>query len=82
MLVKHRITNMDTMGKIEKVPSIQREKSGKDTAYLGQLEHKQFPKGGRNQVSRRVNVPCWHATPVVNAPRKLHVLLTTITTIK
>ena len=28
------------------------------------------PKGGRNQVSGRVTVPCWHATPVANAPWK------------
>ena len=28
------------------------------------------PKGGRNQVSGRVSVPCWHATPVANAPWK------------
>ena len=26
--------------------------------------------GGRNQVSGRVSVPCWHATPVANAPWK------------
>ena len=26
--------------------------------------------GGRDQVSRRVSVPCWHATPVANAPWK------------
>ena len=26
--------------------------------------------GGRNQVSGRVSVPCWHATPVANAPCK------------
>ena len=25
---------------------------------------------GRNQVSGRVSVPCWHATPVANAPWK------------
>ena len=26
------------------------------------------PKRGRNQVSGVVSVPCWHATPVANAP--------------
>ena len=26
--------------------------------------------GGRNQVSGRVSVPCWHATSVANAPWK------------
>ena len=26
--------------------------------------------GGRNQVSGRVSAPCWHATPVANAPWK------------
>ena len=26
--------------------------------------------GGRNQVSGRVSTPCWHATPVANAPWK------------
>ena len=26
--------------------------------------------GERNQVSGRVSVPCWHATPVANAPWK------------
>ena len=31
-----------------------------------QLEHQQIPKWGRNQVSGRVSVPCWHATPVAN----------------
>ena len=35
-----------------------------------QLEHQQVPKWGRNQVSGRVSVPCWHATPVANAPWK------------
>ena len=41
-----------------------------------QLEHKQVPTspkmggGGRNQVSGMVSVPCWHATPVANAPWK------------
>ena len=27
-------------------------------------------KGGRNQVSGRISVPCWHVTPVANAPWK------------
>ena len=35
-----------------------------------QLEHKQVPQWGRNQVSGRVSVPCWHATPVAHAPWK------------
>ena len=35
-----------------------------------QLEHKKSPKGGRNQVSGSVSVPCWLATPVANAPWK------------
>ena len=26
--------------------------------------------GGANQVSGRVSVPCWHATPIANAPWK------------
>ena len=51
---------------------VQREsqgaKSKKDTAVREnlsqQLEHKQVPRKGRNQVSGRVRLPCWHATPV------------------
>ena len=31
--------------------------------------------GGRNQVSGRVSVPCWHATPVENAPWKPLIML-------
>ena len=31
--------------------------------------------GGRNQVSGRVSVPCWQATPVANAPWKPLVIL-------
>ena len=27
-------------------------------------------QAGRNQVFGRVSVPCWHATPVANAPWK------------
>ena len=30
--------------------------------------------GGRNQVSGRVSVPCWHATPVANASWKPFVI--------
>ena len=37
--------------------------------WYQQLEHKQVPKGGRNQVSGRVSVPCWHATPVTSKNR-------------
>ena len=29
---------------------------------------------GQNQVSERVSVPCWHATPVANAPWELQVI--------
>ena len=39
-----------------------------------QLEHIQVPKGGLNQVSGRVRVPCWHATPVANDPWKLLII--------
>ena len=63
--------------KIEKVPrGSQGEKSRKiwqvEQIWSVQLEHKQVPKrgGGRNQMSGRVNVPSWHATPVANAPWK------------
>ena len=35
-----------------------------------QLELKQVQERGRNQVSGRVSVPCWHATPVANTPWK------------
>ena len=39
--------------------------------YLLTLRYyKNSHNGGRNQVSGRVSVPCWHATPVKNAPWK------------
>ena len=64
------------MSKIEKVPrGIRGEKSSKDMASSRNLVSTvgalASPKmGGRNQVSGRVSVPCWHATPVANAPWK------------
>ena len=74
---------MHVRGKIEIVPrDIKGEKSSKDTTSSEkQLEHKQVEiipkwrsaslapqKGERSQLSERVSVPCWHATPVANAP--------------
>ena len=35
-----------------------------------QLEHKQVPQWGTEPGVRKVSVPCWHATPVANAPLK------------
>ena len=32
--------------------------------------HPSLKKAGRSQKSRRVSVPCWHASPVANAPLK------------
>ena len=61
------------LSKIENVPTgIKCEKSSKDAASSGNLVStigaKASPKnGGRNQLSRRVRVPRWHATPVANA---------------
>ena len=63
------------ISKIEKVPrGIPGEKSSKDMATSKNLVltivAQASPKmGGRNHVSGRVSVPCWHATPVANAPR-------------
>ena len=63
-------------GKIEKVPrGIRGEKSSKDMAssrnLVSTIGAQASPTmGGRNQVSGRVSVPCWHATPVANAPWK------------
>ena len=62
--------------KIEKVPrGIRGERSSKDMASsrnlvstIGSISKSQ--NGGRNQVSGRVSVPCWLATPVANAPWK------------
>ena len=60
--------------KIEKVPrGIRGEKSSKDMASLRNLVSTigvLSQNGGRNQVSGRVSVPCWLATPVANAPWK------------
>ena len=64
------------LSKIEKVPrGIRGEKSSKDMAssrnLVSTIGALASPKmGGRNQVSGRVSVPCWHATPVANAPWK------------
>ena len=62
-------------GKIEKVQrGIQGEKSSKDTAssrnLVSTIGEQASQKGGRNQVSVNVSVPCWHAIPVENAPWK------------
>ena len=59
-----------------KVPrGIQDETSSKDMAnsrnLVSEIGAKASPKkGGRNQVSGSVNVPCSHATPVANVPWK------------
>ena len=64
------------LSKIEKVPrGIRGEKSSKDMAssrnLVSTIGALASPKlGGRNQVSGRVSVPCWLATPVANAPWK------------
>ena len=64
------------LSKIEKVPrGIRGEKSSKDMASyeefgLNNWSISKSQNGGRNQVSGRVSVPCWHATPVANAPWK------------
>ena len=60
--LKQKLTSMQKIypkGKIEKVPrGIQGEKSSKTWQVRGiwsqRLEHKQVPKGGRNQVFGRV----------------------------
>ena len=36
-----------------------------------QLEPCKSPNGGRNHVSGRVSVPCWHAIPVANTSWKI-----------
>ena len=60
--------------KIEKVPrGIRGEKSSKDMASSRNLVNWSISRsqnGGRNQMSGRVSVPCWHATPIANAPWK------------
>ena len=60
-----------------KVPrGIQGEKSSKDMAssrnLVSTIGAQESPKKGEgwNQVSGRVSIPCWHATPVANAPWK------------
>ena len=64
------------MRKIEKVPrGIRGEKSSKDMASsrnlvstIGAQATPIMGGGGRNQVSGRISVPCWHATPVAVTP--------------
>ena len=61
---------------IGKVPrGIRGEKSSKDMASSRNLVSTIGAQAsptmvGRNQVSGRVSVPCWHATPVANDPWK------------
>ena len=70
----------EEVSKIEKVPrGIQGEKSRESYGKFGKTGFiiwsiSKSPKGGRNQVSGRVSVPCWIATPVANAPWKPHVI--------
>ena len=46
-----------------------RVKNGKfDESRLNNWSTSKFQNGGRNQVSGRVSVPCWHATLVANTP--------------
>ena len=57
----------------EALRGIQCEKSRKDTASsiksgLNNWNISKSPKEGRNQLSGRVSGPCWHSTPVANAP--------------
>ena len=63
-----------SQSKTEKVPrGIRGEKSrhGKFEEFvLNNWSISKSQNGGRNQVSGRVSVPCWHATPVANAPWK------------
>ena len=62
----------NVIDKIEKVPrGIRGEKSSKDMASSRNLVSTIGAQAsptmvGRNQVSGRVSVPCWHATPVAN----------------
>ena len=59
---------------MEKVPrEIQGEKLRKDAASWGKncLNNWSISKFQRDHVSRRVSVPCWHATPFAYAPWKL-----------
>ena len=62
--------------KIEKVPrGIRGEKWSKDMASSRNLVSTIGAQAsptmvGRNRVSGMVSVPCWHATPVANAPWK------------
>ena len=64
------------VSKIEKVPrGIRGEKSSKrhgkfEEFGLNNWSISKSQNGGRNQVSGRVSVPCWLATPVANAPWK------------
>ena len=68
---------MIIQSKIEKVTrGIQGKKTSKDMAssmnLVSTIEAQASPTMGDriNQVSGRVSVPCWHATPVANAPWK------------
>ena len=59
----------------ESTKGIRGEKLSKDMASSRNLVStilsiSKSQNGGRNQVSGRVSVPCWHATPVANAPWK------------
>ena len=54
---------------------IRGEKSSKDMASSRNLvstigAQASLTMVGRNQLSGRVSVPCWHATPVANSPWK------------
>ena len=69
---KFRITSyiIFVQGKIEKVArGIQGEKTRQvRESGVNNSNISKSPIGGRNQVSGRVSVPCFHATPVANAP--------------
>ena len=64
------------LSKIEKVPrGIRGEKSSKDMTSSRNLDSTIGAQAsptmvGRNQVTGRVSVPFWHATPDANAPWK------------
>ena len=45
-----------------------KKKKKKSKKKISIVRAMQVPKGGRNQVSGRVSVPCWHAIPVTNVP--------------
>ena len=66
----------NVQSKIEKAPrGIRGDRSSKDMASsrnlvstIGAQASPKMGGGGRNQVSGRVSVPYWYATPVANAP--------------